>query len=146
MIFMSNRELYLLFSEYHHVWVFTLTLGWRSNTLFWLQTRRSSRSLTRLPKCSIQVCLHFWISCLFIFHSVEISGLFFHSYFTWNQFWRLPFFAIFVPLNLVDLEKFQVSKNAKIYKCYNSKPLNVLKWLILHFKYPQNLFHIKSAW
>ena len=72
MIFMSNREMYLLFSEYHHVRVFTLSLGWRFNTLFWLQARCTSRSLTRLPKCSIQVCLHFWISCLFTFHSVEM--------------------------------------------------------------------------
>ena len=35
-------------------------------------------------------------------------------------------------------------KNAKIHKNQNSKPLNVLKRLILHFYNPQNWFHVKS--
>ena len=49
-------------------------------------------------------------------------------------------------INFVDLRgcefyslgKFQPSKSAKIHKNLNSEPLNFVKWLILHFKNPQN--------
>ena len=42
-------------------------------------------------------------------------------------------FAIFGTLNFVNLLNTQPSKSAKIPKNKNSEPLNVLKWLILHF-------------
>ena len=41
---------------------------------------------------------------------------------------------------------FSLQKVQKYHKNQNSQPLNLLKWQILHFKNPQNLFHLKSEW
>ena len=37
-------------------------------------------------------------------------------------------------------------KCAKNHKDQSSEPLNVLKWLTLHFKNPWNWVHVKSEW
>ena len=69
-------------------------------------------------------------------HSVEISWFFYHTDFTWNQFW--PFQCQFGEL--------QPSKSAKMNKNQISDSPNVLKWQILPFWNPQNWFHVKSVW
>jgi len=46
-------------------------------------------------------------------------------------------FAIFWALNFVALVNFSLQKVAKIHENQNSKPLNVLKYQILHFYNPQ---------
>ena len=52
--------------------------------------------------------------------------------------------AVFAILGAVNFVHFLPSKSAKIHKNQNSEPLNVVKWLILHFKNLQNWFHVKS--
>ena len=54
--------------------------------------------------------------------------------------------AICVTYEFCLLDKYQPSKSAKIHQNPNSEPLDVLNWLILHFKDPQIWFHVKSAW
>ena len=71
-------------------------------------------------------------------HSVEILGFFYHTDFTWNQFW--PFQCQFGEL--------QPSKSAKMNKnqIQTSEPLNVLKWQIFRLLIGQKWFHVKSEW
>ena len=47
-------------------------------------------------------------------------------------------FAILGAVNFVHLVNFSLQKVQKFIKNQNSEPLNVVKWLILHFKNPQN--------
>ena len=49
----------------------------------------------------------------------------------WNS--RSAKTATFAILGAVDFVKYQLSKSAKIHENQNSEPLNLLKWLILHF-------------
>ena len=47
-------------------------------------------------------------------------------------------FAHFWYSEFYQFCKFQPSKSEKIHKNQNSETLNVVKWLILHFKNPEN--------
>ena len=51
---------------------------------------------------------------------------------------KSAFFAILRAVNFVQMVNFSLQKSAKIHKNQNSEPLNVVKWLISHFKNPQN--------
>ena len=55
-------------------------------------------------------------------------------------------FCHFRSCEFCSFGKYQPSKSAKIKTNLNSEPLDALKWLILHFKNPQNWFHVKSDW
>ena len=61
--------------------------------------------------------------------------------FTWNQY-----FAILGAVSSDFFGQFQSSKSEQMHKNQNSEPLNGLEWNILHFKNPQNWFHVKSEW
>ena len=66
-------------------------------------------------------------------HSVEISGYFCHSDFTWNRFWRIQtfwncrLFTISGALNFVHLVNFSLLKVQKVTKNQNLEPLNVFQ-------------------
>ena len=82
---------------------------------------------------------------------MEISRFLYRSDFTWNQFCGFQkckncHFCHSKGCEFCSFCKLQPSKRAKIHKNQNSEPLNVLKWLILHFENPQNWFHVKSEW
>ena len=51
---------------------------------------------------------------------------------------KTAIFAIKKGSEFCSFGKFQPSKSAKIHKSKNSEPLDVVKWLILHFKNSQN--------
>ena len=50
---------------------------------------------------------------------------------------KIAIFAISEALEF-HFCKFQPTKSEKMHRIKNSEPLNGLKWLILHFKKPQN--------
>ena len=65
-----------------------------------------------------------------------------------RKIWRskTAFFAILGGCAFCLFGNFQSQESAKIHKNWISEPLNVSKCLILHFKIPQNWFHVKSEW
>ena len=82
---------------------------------------------------------------------MEISKLFHHWDFMWNQFCEFLnckncHFCHFRGYEFCSFGKYQPSNSVDIQNIQNSEPLNVLKWLILHFKNPQKRFHVKSEW
>ena len=71
-----------------------------------------------------------WLSSVIwlVWHSVEISEFFYHSYFTWNQFWRLKSFKIAV---FAILRLWRWSIGSAFEKCKNSykSQFRASKWV-----------------
>ena len=86
-----------------------------------------------------------------VFHSVEISRFLYHSIFTWNQFWgflkcKILSFNTFRGSEFWFLCIFSLFEDWNWPKEQNSQPLKLQKRQFLHFKNPQNWFHVKSEW
>ena len=82
-------------------------------------------------------------------HSVDISWFFYHSDFTWNQFWgfskcKICCFNTFRGFKLWFSWIFALLKGWYLPNGQNSQHLKWQKQQFLHFENPQNWFHVKS--
>ena len=59
---------------------------------------------------------------------------------------KTAIFAILGAVNFVHLGNFTLAKVQKCIKNQIQSLCMCVKWLILHFKNPQNWFHVKSEW
>ena len=75
-----------------------------------------------------------------VLHSVETSGFFYHSDFTWNQF---GLFQKLQYYHFENLEWFEFLENFTLQKMQKCK---CVKMADFYFKNLNNWFHVKSDW
>ena len=72
------------------------------------------------------------------FHDFSITHILCEINFGDSRSAKTAVFALLGSVNFCPFGKYQASKSARIHENQNSEHRKVLKWLILHFKNPQN--------
>ena len=123
-----------------------------SLTIFWQKFREINGFTRYISKELIWRNISMVIENLLCFHTVllhrvEISGFFWHSDFTWNQFWSIwsqkaAFWIISAVLSFEFFVFCHIFKR-EISNDQNSNPPKLLNYQFWHPKIGQNWFHVK---